>query len=251
MERRRTNTRLFSAVNPAEIQIVRGAGGAPRGLWVHQKPLQQRDRYRMRMRCRIWPRSLKTSCRSTMKARKVGTATQARPGTRQANPRGRRQGKRPEEQASRRPKRLTNIFSSNHPNWPGDQENFSHCHQNRPAIDRQLSSTTGTAHAGIEECNRHSAHRPGEASKKKPNQHQPKRQNIILHLPTSKGAHLPTQSRWQRAKKAKRATEADKKNISKQGQKGKKAEGEKDANQQSTSKGGGKHGNFGGGVHRI
>ena len=71
-------------------------------------------------------------------------------------------------------------------------------------------------------------------------------QTIILHLPTSKGAHLPTQSKWQRG-----ATEADERSISKQGQKGKKAEGETYASQQSPSKGEGKYGNFGGGVHRI
>ena len=42
------------------------------------------------------------------KARKGGTATQASQGTHQANQTGQRQGKRPKEQASSHPSRLTN-----------------------------------------------------------------------------------------------------------------------------------------------
>ena len=145
MARHRTNTRLFSAVNPAEIQIVRGAGRAPRGLWVHQKPLHKRDRNRTQMRCRIWPRSLKTSCRSTIQARKGGTATQARPGARQANPRGRRQGKRAKKQASRHQNRPTNIFSSSRQIWPEEQENSLQGHQYRPANRSPAADTIGTA----------------------------------------------------------------------------------------------------------
>ena len=124
---------------------MRGAGRAPRGLWVHQKPLQQRDRNRTRMRCRIWPRSLKTTCRSTIKARKGGTATQARPGARQANPRGRRQGKRAKKQASRHQNRPTNIFSSSRQIWPEEQENSLQGHQYRPANRSPAADTIGTA----------------------------------------------------------------------------------------------------------
>ena len=70
-----------------------------------------------------------------------------------------------------------------------------------------------------------------ETKEKKPSQHSPKRQNIILLLPTSKGANLPKPREWQRAKKAKERRKQTKKSISKRGQKGKKAEGEKDASQ--------------------
>ena len=38
-----------------------------------------------------------------------------------------------------------------------------------------------------------------ETKEKKPSQHPPKRQNIILLLPTSKGANLPKPREWQKA----------------------------------------------------
>ena len=95
------------------MEIIRGAWRAPRGLRAHQKPLRTRDNIRTRTRHRIWPRCPNTRAEATKKARKGGSATQANQGTRQANQIGGRQAKRAKKQASRRPKKLTNILSSN------------------------------------------------------------------------------------------------------------------------------------------
>ena len=195
-----------------------GAGGAPRGrgLRAHQKPFRIYDQFRTLTHL---PKTKKTKEKNKRRSNQNGKKRQedhprARPGTRQANPTGRRQGKRPKEQLSSHQNRLANIVSSSRQNRPGNRENFSQGHQNRLAIDRQPPSTTVTAHAGIEEYNRQNARRTTTASEdSEKSQTKPKRQNMILHLPTSKGAHLPTQSKWQRARKAKRAMEADKTHI--------------------------------------
>ena len=169
-------------------------------------------------------RSRKNKCRRHPK-RQEEAGRQS--GSRQANQTGRRQG-RPKKHTSSHQNRLTNIFSSSHQNRPEEQENFEQGHQNRPAIDRQPSSTFGKAH----ECASHPAK---HKNKTKPSQHQPKRQNIILHLPTSKGANLPKQAKkMAKSQESKIAAGADEKSISKQGQKGKKAEGEKYASQKYT-----------------
>ena len=120
---------------------MRVAGGAPRGLRAHQKPLQICDRCRTLTHLpKIKKIHEKTSTEATKKARKGGTATQARPGTHQANPTGRRQGKRPEEQSPSHQHRLTNIFLSSGQMWPKEQENFKLGHQNRPVIVHRLPS---------------------------------------------------------------------------------------------------------------
>ena len=192
---------------------MRGAGGAPRGPRAYQKPLR-----RCNLTCEL-TRHQKQSRKQdhAMKHQKDKKKRTGITGSRQANQIGGCRAKRTKKQASCRPERLTNIFSSNHQNSPEDQENFSQGHQNRPAIDRQPPSTTGTAHAGIEECNRQSARGTGqvplaqrticashsttvsEAIEKskilclrgRVSALQP--QTTMLPLPTSKGAHLSSQ----------------------------------------------------------
>ena len=87
----------------------------------------------------------KTSAGATKMATNGGKATQARPGTRQANPTGRSQGKRPKEQPSSHQNRLTNIFLSSRQTWPEEQENFLQGHQYRPANRSLAANTIGTA----------------------------------------------------------------------------------------------------------
>ena len=130
-------------------------------------------------------------------------------GSRQANKIGRRRAKRAKKQALRRPIRLMNIFSSSHQIWPEGQENFSGGHQNRPAIDRQPPSTTGTAHAGTEECNRQSARRTTKASEKpaKNHKHRKKSQTECLRrrvsTSTAKQQYYPSPLQRVRIFKAK------------------------------------------------
>ena len=111
---------------------MRGAGGAPRGLRVHQKPLRERERIR---------------------------------GPTQASTR-----------------------SAAKPTQQADVGQYS---------QRINVQPSGEA----------------ETKEKKPSQHPPKRQNIILLLPTSKGANLPKPREWQSAKIAKERWKQTKKHI--------------------------------------
>ena len=137
---------MFSAINLAEIGIMRGAGGAPRGLRVHQKPLHKRERI----------------CRPTQASKRSADATQ--------NGKKKRAG-------------------SPDPAKPTQQADVGQYSRN---INVQPSGEA-------------------ETKEKKPSQHPPKRQNIILLLPTSKGANLPKPREWQRAKKAKERRKQTKK----------------------------------------
>ena len=134
---------------------MRGAGGAPCGLRAHQKNLQIRDQCRtLTHHPKDQENQGKTSAGATKMATNGGKATQARPGTRQANPTGRRQGKGPKEQASSHQNRLTNIFSSSRQTWPEEQENFlPQGHQYRPANRSLAANTISTAR----ECASHLA----------------------------------------------------------------------------------------------
>ena len=122
MVTRRTNTQLFSDVNPTEIQIVWGAGGAPRGLQVHKKTLHHRDRDRTRTRHQKKKASINKRRRQNPKrqegaGQEPGT-TLRRSWTRTRNHHraiytGQCQGKKPDKQAL------------GHQNRSEDQENLS------------------------------------------------------------------------------------------------------------------------------
>jgi len=151
--RRRTNNRQLSVIL-TEIRVMRGAGGAPRGLRAHQKPLRKRDRHRRPTRL---PKNQntqgKTSADATKKARRSGPDDRKPPS---------------------QPKRRTSSHES---------QETSVTPPNLPQSSARTAKGRNRQHA-----------RPH-----------------ILPLPTSKGANLPKQSEWQRAKKEKRAAEEAKK----------------------------------------
>ena len=113
---------------------MRGAGGAPRGLRVHQKPLRKRERIRG----------------PTQASKRSADATQIGKKKRAGSP---------------------------DPAKPTQQADVGQYSRN---INVQPSGEA-------------------ETKEKKPSQHPPKRQNIILLLPTSKGANLPKPREWQKA----------------------------------------------------
>ena len=93
---------------------MRGAGETPRGPRAHQKTLRQHDRHCMLTHHQIWPRSPKMKRPSTQEARRSGPIHR-KPPSQHNRP---TPGRESQEQASRRPIRLTNKFSSSHQIWP-------------------------------------------------------------------------------------------------------------------------------------
>ena len=102
-DRRRTNNRLLSVIL-TEIQVMRGAGGAPRGPRAYQKPLR-----RCNLTCEL-TRHQKQSRKQdhAMKHQKDKKKRTGITGSRQANQTGGRWAKRARKQASRRPSQPSN-----------------------------------------------------------------------------------------------------------------------------------------------
>ena len=179
---------------------MRGAGGAPRGLRAHQKPLQERDRHRMLTRHQIWPRSLRTSVKQPKWQRTAGRppkrAAPARP-TQQADARA-----RDPKQASHRPIRLMNKFSSSYQIWPEGQENFLQGHQNRPA-NRSLTASTIGQRTSVKAIRREQKPEPTTEKTAVVKVVREPDAKLFLLLHTSKGCRPPKLKRIQSAAEGK------------------------------------------------